>query len=171
MPADLGAIESLDFTDQEQVQSMLADAEANLARTVSIAPEELRADFQTVLESSMSMVAQLAENGGDFTKLDVTNFDNPEFMAAAERVEAYNADVCGYDAATATLPTEVSADTMSATLEALLAPLKAQMNLSDDQVTCLSEKMAASMTEAGSAPDISAVMTYFTDCGINPAGG
>ncbi len=160
----------MDFTDAEAMQEMLADAEANLAQAVNIAPESLRADFQIVLESSMSMVTELAENDGDFSALDTTSFESPEFVAAAERVDRYNVEVCGYDATTATAPA-VDPSTMTATLESMLAPLQAQMNLSDEQITCLSEKMASSMTDSEGVPDMSAVMTYFAECGIDPAGG
>lgn len=170
MPADIGALGSVDFTDSVAVQEMLADAEANLSKAVSIAPESLRADFQVVLESSMSMVSELVENGGDYSALESTSLENPEFVAAAERVDRYNVEVCGYDAATATVPA-VDPSTMTATIESMLAPLQAQLNLSDEQVTCVSEKMASSMIDAGGAPDLSAVMTFFTECGIDAAAG
>jgi hypothetical protein len=171
MPGEFGTLESLDFTDSEAMQEMLEDAEANLSQAVSIAPEGLRADFELVLESSMSMISQLVENGGDLSAIDASNFDDPEFEAAAERLDTYNVEVCGYDAATATMPAAVDPGTMSDTLETLLAPLQAQMNLSDEQITCLSDRMASSMTESGGTPDIGAVMNYFTDCGIDPAAG
>jgi hypothetical protein len=171
MPGDFGTLESLDFTDSEAMQELLADAEANLSQAVSIAPASLRADFQLVLESSMSMISELVENGGDLSAIDASNFDDPEFEAAAERLDTYNVEVCGYDATTATMPAAVDPGTMSDTLETLLAPLQAQMNLSDEQITCLSDRMASSITESGGTPDIGAVMNYFTDCGIDPAAG
>ncbi len=171
MPADFAAMAGVDFTDTEAVGEMLADAEANLSRAVDIAPEELRADFQLVLESSMSMISQLAENGGDFGSLDASDFGNPEVVAAGERVEAYNLDVCGYDDTTVTTAAAVGNGTSSAAIEAMLAPLKAELNLTDEQVTCVSDKLSSSMEESGAELEMAALMAVFTECGINPSGG
>jgi hypothetical protein len=170
LPGDMNVLGGMDFKDPEAVQEMLDDADANLSQAVSIAPESLRADFQLVLESSMSMVSELAENGGDYSNIDASEFDNPEFEAAAERVDRYNVEVCGYDVTTATMPAAVGAETPAAMIEALLEPLQAELDLTDDQVTCLSEKMAASM-EGGGAPDMLGMMEYFSDCDIDPSAG
>lgn len=171
MPADFGAMAAVDFTDAEAVEAMLAAADANLSQAVSMAPEVLRDDFQLVMETSMSMISQLAENGGDFSSLDPSTFDNPEVEAAAKRVEAYSVEVCGYDASAATIPVSSGDATSSATIEAMLAPLKAELNLTDEQVTCVSDKLSSSMEASEAELDMAGMMTAFTECGINPDGG
>ncbi|HUF99631.1 MAG TPA: hypothetical protein VMM60_15985 [Ilumatobacter sp.] len=171
MPADLDVLGNFDLSDPEAMSDMLADAQANLGETVEIAPDELKDDFRTVLEGSMTMVSEMLDAGGDISKIDASAFETPEFEAAAERVETYNVDVCGYDVTTATMPGLDDADTTATLLTQVLGPLQAQMNLSDDQVACLSDKMAESMAASGGVPAMDAVMTYLTDCGIDPSGG
>ena len=68
------------------------------AQFIAIAPSAIKADAQTLIDGLKKLEKALAAANYDFTKVDPSTLaalQDPNFAAAAERISAYDKQVCG----------------------------------------------------------------------------
>ena len=62
-----------------------------------VAPDEIKEDFEFMVEQSRELVAALKAVDFDFDAVDQSLFDDPETNAAGQRIEVYGESECGIE--------------------------------------------------------------------------
>ena len=95
-----------DTTDPAEMAAAFAQLQQVVDQLVSIAPAEVKADAQVMGDATKQMIALIAKNDYDFTKLmssaDATAlndlFNSQEIAAASDHLDQYDQQVCGITA-------------------------------------------------------------------------
>jgi hypothetical protein len=64
------------------------------------APDEIKDDFEFLVEKSRELADALKDADFDFDAIDQSILDDPETIAAGERVDEYGERVCGIESDT-----------------------------------------------------------------------
>lgn len=84
--------------DPAALREQLTQAREAIAQTEAEAPEEIRPDVAVLADGYDDFLAALEAVDFDFEQLPlsaVVALDSPELQVAGERLDAYQADVCG----------------------------------------------------------------------------
>lgn len=169
------------------VESYFSDNRDALAEATALAPAEIRSDLQTILAAYESQfLPVLSAAGWDIfaaaDDLELIN-ENPVFDAASDRIEAYDADVCGItdepdDISTGDDPSAgVGADVLETMLstefgrDAFIQGFSESGDITAEQAGCLIDNLDFGLLAALSAggPDndaLGGMLEAFDACGI-----
>jgi len=89
---------STKLKDPANLKAAFAEFDSVAPKFVSLAPSAIKADAQTLVDSARSLEKALQAANWDVTKVDPTalqTVQDPKVQASNDRVDAYDAQVCG----------------------------------------------------------------------------
>jgi hypothetical protein len=168
--------EDIEFDNADSLEETYDEILDLLDDAGDAAPDEIKADFEILIESSKELVTALADVDYDFAKVDQTILENPEAEAASARVEAYNDRVCGIDTDfddtddTIDLGDTGDLDIGDIDQEALrdqMVTVFSSMGMTEEQANCVFDNIDVNELEDAGNVDPSVYFDLFAECGFD----
>ena len=142
------AIDAVDPNDPEAVKEAVTEMLAEAEGAAPLAPPDIAADVAESLETFRQLDAALASVEYDLVRADLTGIADD--LSATERVDAYNAEVCGVDFGPEPT-TSPSMDLSSGSVRDQIVAGLVQQGFTEDEAECVLDSIdpaeAATMTE------------------------
>jgi hypothetical protein len=174
--ASTDELDALDFSDPTAVEEAFRTIVGKIEAVADDAPEEIRDDVRTSLDSFKAIDEALADVDYNFFDLDLTVLEdlNTEAEAAGDRIERYNADVCGIEPSTTDDTGDGGDDAgddgfdpgAGTIREQALAELLA-VGFTEDEANCIFDNF--DFSSGNPVADPTALAAIFETCGIDPA--
>jgi hypothetical protein len=162
--------DEIDVDDPESVESAYRGVVDILDDAADSAPDEIKADVETVLASTEELVEALEDVDFDFTAIDESVLGDLETVDASDRIEEYGERVCGIAAAEdgdGTNGSDVSDFDDSAVRDQLVGQFET-LGMTEDQARCLIDNMdLEDLAASGDQVDPSMFAHLFSTCGID----
>jgi hypothetical protein len=158
------AIDAVDPNDPEAVRAAVTEMLASTEAAAPLAPAEIADDVAESLATFQALDAALAEVDYDLLRADLTGIADD--LSATERVDAYNAEVCGLDLGDPTT-SEPASDidlTEGSVRDQIVATLVAQ-GFSEEQAGCILDSIDP--TEAATMSEEELLLGVIAACGID----
>ncbi|MDQ1392957.1 MAG: hypothetical protein QOF30_1934 [Acidimicrobiaceae bacterium] len=87
-----------DLTDVTKVKALFEQFDAFAAQFLAVVPAPIKSDGETVVSGLKQLEASLKAANYDITKVDpssLSSLTDPTFIAATDRIDAYDTQVCG----------------------------------------------------------------------------
>ena len=163
---------SIDVEDPDSVETAYREIVEILGNAVDSAPDEIKADVQTVLDSTEELLAALEDVDFDFAALDESVLGDLETVEASDRIEEYGERVCGIasgDETADTLFVEGDVDDVDeGAIRDRLVTMFEALGITEEQASCLVDNMdSEDLAAAGDQVDPSMFLHLYETCGID----
>jgi hypothetical protein len=92
--------DDLDGDDLDAIDDAYDEMLDLMDNAADSAPDEIKADFEFLVEESRDLVDALRDVDFDFEAIDQSILEDPESIAAGERVDEYGERLCGIESDT-----------------------------------------------------------------------
>ncbi|HEX4981334.1 MAG TPA: hypothetical protein VFV63_06535, partial [Ilumatobacteraceae bacterium] len=142
---------------------------------VDSAPDEIKADVETVLTSTENLLDKLEDVDFDFAALDEADLGDQATIDASERIEEYDERVCGVvsdDNSEGTIgggsDDGTIADIDETAIRDRLVTMFETLGITEDQADCLVDNMdSEDLAASGGQVDPSMFLHLYETCGID----
>ncbi len=182
--------EVADTATPEELEASFLRSRSALDDAIAVAPDEIRADLELSAAGLDELIDALVESDWDFRTVSPAALFSDELRAAADRLDAYDAEFCGIGDESSS-PRPAGADAagplgqspeefaeLMATDDGrrqLIDSLTADQALSGEEATCIVDNLSADVlfalvfVDADPSPDqIDELFAIFERCGVSP---
>jgi hypothetical protein len=164
--------DDIDVDDPDSVENAYRESIDILDNAVDSAPDEIKADVETVLASTEKLVDALEDVDFDFAALDESVLGDLETVDASDRIEEYGVRVCGISSdenSEDTLVVEGDVDDIDeGAIRDRLVTMFEALGITEDQADCLVDNMdSEDLAASGDQVDPSMFLHLYETCGID----